>query len=49
MNVIPPEFWVELRNEQAAEMRWLAILCQLAGLQALIRQDKVHAVGRAKQ
>lgn len=32
-----------------AAARWARIHDQLVILQALIRQDKVHAVGRAKQ
>lgn len=34
---------------EAAAARWAHIHDQLVILQALIRQDKVHAVGRAKQ
>lgn len=34
---------------EAAAARWAHIHLELAILQALIRQDKVHAVGRAKQ
>ena len=34
---------------EAAAARWAHIHLELVFLQALIRQDKVHAVGRAKQ
>lgn len=34
---------------EAAAARWAHIHLQLGLLQALIRQDKMHAVGRAKK
>jgi hypothetical protein len=34
---------------EAATARWAHIHCQLMILQALVRLDKAHAVGRAKQ
>ncbi len=35
--------------DAVAAARWAHIYCQLVNLQHLIRLDKVHAVGRAKQ